>query len=764
MKRIISLFISIALVVSLTACGAATEQPVNEEAASVTTETVEEKEAEAVEEEPEEAEDEGPATMVNMLANGDFSAETAHWGTYTAQMGSCTFGAPGGKGKMTINNVGKVNYSCQLYYDGFELVQGGLYELSFDMSSTIPRNIEARIQINGSDYHAYTQASVDITEEMEHYSFEFTMEEGYDPSPRLCFNMGIPEGVEEMEKHVIELDNVSLMLLDSSGMQEVEVVDYSMPVNVNQVGFLPDARKTAVVREPEDSMSYDIIDVNSGDKVYSGQVSETVDAKEAREKVASIDFSDYREAGTYKIVLSNGGESHPFTIGEDVYDELLLKSFLFLYTQRCGMEITEELAGEFAHPECHNTKARIYGTDKYKEVYGGWHDAGDYGRYVVPGAVTVADLFLSYEDNADIWNGVMGDSVGIPESGNGIPDILDEARYELDWMLMMQDDSTGGVYHKISCLEFPGFVMPEEETEELVLAPISNTATGDFAAIMAKASMVYADIDSEFANKCLKAAVKAWKYLAAIPKSIGYTNPEDILTGEYPDLRDQDERLWAAVELYAATAETEYKDHIAMMFDRYVKHGYGWADNYSYANMDYLKLSDNLIDSRIAELIKAGVKEEADIYLDNVNKDGYRCSLGKNYCWGSNMVVSNNARIMLDAYKVTGDDNYFNAAYDQLSYLLGQNTLSYCFLTGFGTVSPEHSHHRPSMATGYVLPGMVAGGPDSSLEDPLTKATMGDVAPAKCYIDNDQSYSTNEVTIYWNSPFIYLLSYEMMNN
>jgi endoglucanase len=435
-----------------------------------------------------------------------------------------------------------------------------------------------------------------------------------------------------------------------------------------------------------------------------------------------------------------------------------------LYKQRCGTEVTADIAGEFAHPVCHDTKALIYGTNSYIDVSGGWHDAGDYGRYVVAGATTVADLLLAYEDFPELW---AADDLGIPESGNGIPDILDEAAYELNWMLKMQDPSTGGVYHKVTCREFPEFVMPQEETEELVVSPISNTATGDFAAVMAKASVIYADIDPAFAKTALAASKKAYTYLEEHKSATGFKNPEEISTGEYPDGQFKDEMYWAAVELYGITGEEKYKTYIEDILDLYVLHGFGWDSMGSYGNIAYLKLDPDKQNPELAEKIRTEVKNNAQEFLNNSKTDGYMVDLGKNYCWGSNLSVCAYARQMLMAAKDANDNDkkaYAQAVYDQVSYILGQNATGYCFLTGYGSLSAVNPHHRPSVAIGKPMPGMVIGGPDGNLEDSYIKSVMADTPPAKCYADTTQSFSTNEITIYWNSPFVYVLSAVMSEN
>ena len=545
--------------------------------------------------------------------------------------------------------------------------------------------------------------------------------------------------------------------------QKESIITENMEVNcnTNQVGFLPNARKTVVIRSDNPGSEFFVVDTNKKE-VFKGQLSEAVVSQSAGETVYIGDFSELCIPGVYYILAADGSVSYPFIIGEDIYDELLKDSFRMLYTQRCGMELTSELAGDFAHPVCHNTEAVVYGTNQKKDVSGGWHDAGDYGRYVVSGVETVADLFLSYEDFPDIWNGENADAFDIPESGNGIPDILDEAKHELDWLLKMQDEACGGVYHKVTCRDFPGFVMPQEETGELVLAPISTTATADFAAIMAKSSRIYKDIDAAFADKCLKASLKAWDYLEKTQDYTGFHNPGDILTGEYPDGQNQDERFWASVELYSVTKDDKYKVFMEGILEQSVFHGFGWANMGSYGNIEYVRADWK--NPTYTDKIKMDISIKANQLIDNANRDGYLVSLGNDFVWGSNMVVSNNARQLLLAEELYNNNVYEDCAYDQLNYLLGQNSLSYCFVTGYGSLFPNYPHHRTSMATGKVYKGMVIGGPNSALEDPFVQSTLSGVPAAKCYADSDQSYSTNEFTIYWNASFVYLLSSQISEN
>ena len=419
------------------------------------------------------------------------------------------------------------------------------------------------------------------------------------------------------------------------------------------------------------------------------------------------------------------------------------------YMQRCGMELSNDRAGDFAHAACHTGLATVYGTGTKLDVSGGWHDAGDYGRYVVPGAKAAADLMLAYQLNPQAFANPLSST---------IPVIVDEVRYELEWLLKMQDAASGGVYHKVTTKAFEGEVMPDEVTEELVLAPISTTATGTFAAVMAMASAVYQPYDAQFSKKCLEAAEKAWGYTLKNPSNT-FKNPEDILTGEYGDTTTNDERFWAAAELLKATGKKEYNDYIVSAYKDLIPSGLGWASVGSYGTYAYLTAPPDKVDSALAARLKSDLVKEAKQLLELSGKDGYKISLGQSYPWGSNMSVANNAMLLLIANLIEPNAAYNQSAAEHLNYLFGVNCLSYSFVTGFGTKSPDHTHHRPSMAAGQTLPGMLVGGPNSNLEDPYARAVLEGLPPAQCYADNAQSYSTNEITIYWNSPLVFVLSH-----
>ncbi|MGN0606994.1 MAG: glycoside hydrolase family 9 protein [Oscillospiraceae bacterium] len=679
----------------------------------------------------------------NMISNSTFESGTKDWGTYKESGGACTLTTENGKLALKVQSVGKLNYSVQVYYNIIPLYQNGVYHLKYDISSTIDREVEAMIQQNGGTYQAYTWKGLELTSEPQTVDYEFTMEEETDIMTKFVFNCGTYG--EDLPEHTIYIDNVVLELVDDSKVDYSASKPYEPSIVTNQVGYKPSAEKTAVFRDVTDEKTFSVINSATNEVVYTGELYGETNNTTAGETDWFGDFSEVTEAGKYFIKCGNLDDSYEFTIGEDVYNQLTDDSVRMLYLQRCGTEIEDDT---FGHIACHNTDAVIYGTNEKIDVSGGWHDAGDYGRYVVPAAKAVADLLYAYDIAPDLYS----DSIGIPESGNGIPDILDETRYELEWMLKMQSAS-GGVYHKVTCESFPGYIMPELEKDELIVTPVTTTATADFCGAMAMAYEYYYDVDKQFAETCLSAAEKAWKFLEENPNFI-YKNPEDITTGDYGDKSDLDERYWAAAQMYRATGDSKYKTALESMT---VSTGLDWALVGDYGNMAILTMKDIDKSSDIYNKAKTAIVNQADTFVTKTVNSPYDVALTK-FNWGSNMTVANAGMILGMAYDITGEDKYINAAVSQLNYLLGKNPLGECFVTGYGTVSPQNPHHRPSMSKNQAMKGMLVGGVNSSLEDDAAKAYLVNTPADKCYVDNWESYSTNEITIYWNSPLTCLIS------
>lgn len=522
---------------------------------------------------------------------------------------------------------------------------------------------------------------------------------------------------------------------------------------VNQCGYQPEMKKkvTFLAEEP---VKFSVLK-SDGTCVFEGRAEEKIVNESACETNFIGDFSELKTEGRYYIIADGLGESDTFVVGEEVYSDVFQKAMHFFYLQRCGCELSEEAAGVYAHKACHTEKAVVYGSDEKRDVCGGWHDAGDYGRYVGPGAMAVAQLLLAYEANEKLTEQYCNPAY---EKNIGkMPAYLAEIKYELDWMMKMQRED-GALYHKVTCYNFCGFIMPEEEKEELVISPVSVTATADFAAVTAMAVRFYKKYDEAYASKLEQVSKKAYAALKEMELPGGFKNPAEITTGEYGDACDKDERYWAAAELYKAFGEEVYRKDFETLAQEKIYHGYGWVEMGSYGNRAYLS-TEYQVDGELKNRIRKAMIDLADERCKIVNEDGYGTALLKSeYTWGSNLDTANNGLHLCDAYLLTGDEKYRNAAREQIHYLLGRNPMGLCYLTGCGTDAIKHPHHRPSGFLGKAMPGMLSGGPCDWLADETVKQIFTkETPPAKSLADMTGSYSTNEVTIYWNSAFIQLL-------
>ncbi len=526
---------------------------------------------------------------------------------------------------------------------------------------------------------------------------------------------------------------------------------------IDQIGYLPEATKEAVFINGQEGEYFQVVDIEEKKVVYTGKLDKKGYSVADEQESCIGDFSMVTKPGHYKVI-GDKGESYAFSIGQDVYKEVFNAAMKFFYYQRCGTKLTEEYAGAWKHDACHTEKATIYGTDKKIDVSGGWHDAGDYGRYVVPIAKTVADLMLAYESNPEAF----GDDLEIPESGNGVPDVLDEVKYQLEWLLKMQDPESGGVYHKVTCRDFPGFVKPEEETDELIVCPITTTATGDFAAAMSIGYTTYKTINPDFANQCLQAAESAWTYLEQTPPMI-VSNPEGIVTGAYDDGYDYDERIWANVELFRATGDLKYHKLLegvapGLENEKMEEVCYGWRDVITYAMDRYLSCME--ADEEICKVLLDYKQRYIEALLEQMQQDPYHITNeASDYYWGSNMYILGRGMLLDEAYQKDKENQILrNYAIEQVHYCLGKNPLNRVYVTGYGSLYPQNPHHRLSIAAKQTIPGMLVGGANKYLDDACAKEKLNAQPAGKCYIDDYESYSTNEVAIYWNSSLVYALA------
>lgn len=317
--------------------------------------------------------------------------------------------------------------------------------------------------------------------------------------------------------------------------------DYEVPeslpsILVDQVGYAQGSNKIAVFQGELLPDSFVLIDADSKEEVYKGEIVQKGYDEETGVFVSYGDFTSFRTPGSYYIEAAVIGQSYTFEITKNPYDKLYDVALKQYYYNRCGLTLSSELAGDAAHNACHSREAQMKEEASVKlDVSGGWHVDEASTRDVTTGCSTVNYLLLAYEMCPETFD----DDLGIPESGNGIPDILDEVKYEIDWLLKMQDSTSGAVYSSVDSVDNAalGYL--------LYIDGITMDATIQFAATMAKFSYLYQNYDREFATRCLKAADRAYRY-----------------AGQYLNDVSPEEYFFASTELYRATGGYGYHNVI----------------------------------------------------------------------------------------------------------------------------------------------------------------------------------------------------------
>uniref|UniRef100_Q024I1 Endoglucanase n=1 Tax=Solibacter usitatus (strain Ellin6076) TaxID=234267 RepID=Q024I1_SOLUE len=544
--------------------------------------------------------------------------------------------------------------------------------------------------------------------------------------------------------------------------------DATPAIKVDQVGYLTAAPKVAFVAAPAAALEFTVRRAADASVVFTGPLSAPHEDPDSGDRVQSADFSKLTTPGAYYLNVPTIGRSWEFAIGPDVYSRAWYLATRSYYGQRCGIavDLGSEFPG-FRHDTCHLEGAFHASSGKTGAhiSHGGWHDAGDYGRYVVNSGISTGTLLWTWELYGPKLRAV---KLNLPESGNGTPDLLNEIRWNLEWMLTMQDDD-GGVWHKQTSDRFCGFVMPEKD--KLVSYVIgsgaepfkTSCATGDLAAVMAIAARAYKPYDATFAAKCLRAAQKAWTWLDKFPNAT-FRNPQGVSTGAYGDGNCADERLWAAAELFRTTASADYERYF---LDHYtaLQSGIRAAGPQSWPSVGNLALWTYVLgagkNADAVAAIRAASLAAAGQIVERTAANPYRVSLTtRDYIWGSNAVAANYGMQLLIANAFAPDPRYVETALDNLHYLLGRNTFSLSFVTRVGDNPFRHPHHRPSGADANAepWPGLLSGGPNHGRQDDAMRKIPADTPPAKCYLDDQEAYSANEVAINWNAPLVFLLA------
>ena len=516
------------------------------------------------------------------------------------------------------------------------------------------------------------------------------------------------------------------------------------PVRLNTVGYLPLQAKRATLRAP--CGEFKVVRESGGAVVLRGRASGPVHDRDTDEELCVADFSALSEPGLYRLEAAGGVRSAPFRVGPGVYDPAFAAAVRAFHLWRCGAAVRDVRDGfVFSHAACHLRDAYtdfVGGGRARRDASGGWHDAGDYNKYVVNAGVTLGLLFRAWEEYGGRVRRVR---LGLPRAAHRLPDYLGELRWEVDWLLRMQA-ADGSVYHKVSTRDFGPAVAPEDERAERFYAPWSSAATADFVAVTAAAARVFRPYDPAYARRCLAAARRSYDFLRAHPQS-RRAELKGFTTGAY-QTDDGDDRLWAAAEMWQTTGEPAFLADFearARAFESKLSQDWGWSDVKNLGMLTYLFSGRAGRDAALLRQVRASLVETADRLVAARDADAHARPLGSRYYWGCNGGVAGTTALLRAAHRVRPKPAYVEAAHDALSHLFGRNYYGRSFVTGVGADPPRSPHDRRSMARPGTpaWPGYLVGGGWPRATD---------------WVDEAENYRVNEIAVNWNAALVYALA------
>jgi hypothetical protein len=519
----------------------------------------------------------------------------------------------------------------------------------------------------------------------------------------------LPRPMQNGRHYAVRVGDIGADVPDLPPVQYDDRRQVNDNIRINQLGYLPGLSKHAYLGQymgdlggmPFDTEKFDLLDSN-GQRIFTGRISRrNVNDHLVGQIVYEMDFTAFNRPGTYRLHVPGVGISYPFDIGAKALTPGYVNLMRGHYHQRCGMEIDPALSRHH-RDACHLDDAFWEGLvetlgfvkpkdpplypanydGRHQKATRGHHDAGDYGKYTSTGAAYVFSILQAMEVFPDRFR---GDNLGLPYSRNGIPDLLDEVKWELDWLEQMQDESDGGVFGVIKP-RTGGYEqhMPLKEARRLFY-PKDTVFTAAYAAALARASRS-PDVRKHYPNdvdRYLQKAVQAWEFLE---KNERYT--EYFHYGA--TFGDWDERCWAAAELYAATGDEKYHRYFLENFEPERKRWDWWPlfDAVGYAAKSYIFMTERKHEPRMLERCKQALRDVCQMHLDDAAEHPYRLSMPRpsvrhgTYGWyfpgdlaGYNLLMG---------YALDRDQRYLQCALDNLAYTFGANPHGYFLQTGLG--------------------------------------------------------------------------------
>jgi endoglucanase len=560
---------------------------------------------------------------------------------------------------------------------------------------------------------------------------------------------------------------------------------------LNQLGDYPDAPKYAVATGLILKDVFYIVSVHDNtpswqgrvDTVFFGRLGPVMASANSSVETRLADFSAFHRPGVYRLVIPNFPNSSPFTIGAGLFTTVTAAALKGYYYQRSSISLTPGYAGDWSRPAGHPDTAVIVHssaasaerpTGTVISTPGGWYDAGDYNKYIVNSGITMGTLLDAWEDFPHYFDTLrthipaLPGSAGSREAASHVPDLINETLYNLRWMLTMQDPHDGGVYHKCTNAAFDGMVMPGVTKAPRYVVQKTTAATLDFAAVTAQAARILQKFPRALpglGDSCRRAAIAAWVWARRHPADVydqdamNKTFQPAITTGAYGDRQLGDEWFWAAAELLVTTADSQFLAVVAKQAGQPLSLP-SWSNVAMMGDYTLLRHREQLPQALQPALdsLKRQLLGMADAYVKKLPITAFHTVMGesqRDFVWGSNAVAANQGMLLINAWLQQHEVKYLDAALDNLDYILGRNALNTCFVTGIGSRSPMHPHHRPSIADGVEapVPGLLVGGPNPGRQD---RQDYLFTEPETAWLDQNAAYASNEIAINWNAPLVYL--------
>jgi endoglucanase len=713
------------------------------------------------------------AVEYERIVNGNFDSGAADpWWTGAGTLGHVA----GGEFCVDVTGGTANGWEALVGQNGVPYEAGQSYTLTFDARATTPQLISAVAGEAVEPFRQIARLDANLTTERQTFTFTFTSSLDFPAAGngQLTFWLG-----GQSFNNTVCVDNVSV----TGGVLPPPGLEPAPPIRVNQVGYVPGLPKQAsVATDSTTPLPWTLKNARGAAVARGRTIPKGLDAGSG-ENVHIVDFSAYDKPGTGYTLSVGGDTSFPFDISTTALTGLRYDSIEFFYHQRSGTPIEERYVGAaHARPAGHvnvlpnqgdnNVPCRADLACGYTlDVRGGWYDAGDHGKYVVNGGIAAWELQNSYERTLRLGDArALGDgTLAIPERSNGVPDVLDEARWEVEFLLRMQvpdgQPLAGMAHHKIHDQQWTGLpLLPDQDPQPRRLSAPSTAATLNLAAAAAQASRLWKRYDPAFAMRALTAAEKAYAAAKAHPDMLADPN-DGQGGGTYSDGDVTDEFYWAAAELFATTGRHRADVTGSPLYGgrSFNEHGMDWAATGALGDITLAIVPTGLPPADVSA-IRSALTRTADQHLSNMASAGhpapYRPADGR-YEWGSNGLVANNGVILALAYDLTRRPKYRDGAFTALNYLLGRNPTNYSYVAGYGDQPVRNVHHRfwahqldPSLPTAPA--GALSGGPNSSLQDPVAARLLTGCAPQRCFVDRTEAYSVNEVAINWNSALAWL--------